>query len=124
MDEHPVVFLLWLLSLPVWSVLWLPLFVIMIKRWPKPWVGLLAALPCVALTVAWYAVLAQGLEEPQHARIAVVAYGGPAAFFILLAATSWLTRRALAGCQPRGQAAVGRERENEAGEQGGGKKMV
>jgi hypothetical protein len=98
MDKHPVVFLLWLLTLPVSSVLWLLLWQVMIKRRPASWVALLAALPSVVLAVAWYVVLDQWLEEPRHARIAVVAYGSQAAFFILLAATRWLTpQRALDG---------------------------
>jgi hypothetical protein len=97
MDKHPVVFLLWLLSLPVSAVLWLWLWQIMLKRRAAPWVALLAALPWVALAVAWYVVLAQWLEEPQHARIAVVAHGSQAAFFILLAANTWLLQRSLDG---------------------------
>jgi hypothetical protein len=92
MDKHPVVFLLLLLPLPVWPMLWFWFFRIMIRRRPASWVGVLAALPCVALAVASYVVLAQWLEEPWYARIAAVIYGSPTFFFILFGAMSWLPR--------------------------------
>jgi hypothetical protein len=98
MDKHPVVFLLLVLPFPVWPMLWLWLFrSMMIKRRPAPWVGLLAALLCVALAVASYVVYAQWLEEPRYAEIAAVVYGSPAFFFILLAAARWLLQGSLGG---------------------------
>jgi hypothetical protein len=90
MDNYPVLFWLLVLPFPVWPVFWLWLFRIMTKRRPAPWVGLLAALCCVALAVASYVVFAHWLEEPRYAEIAAVIYGSPAFFFILLAAISWL----------------------------------
>ena len=92
MDKHPIVFLLLILSFPVWAASWLWLFRVMLKRRPSPWVALSVALLCLALGVASYLVVAQWLGEPQYAQISALIYGSPALFFILLVPMRWLSK--------------------------------
>jgi hypothetical protein len=91
MDKHPIVFMLLVLTFPVWPVLWFPLFVVMLRRRAVA-CSLLAALLCAALAVASFVAFSRWLEEPLYARIAAVSFGSPAFFFTLLAAANWFFR--------------------------------
>jgi hypothetical protein len=93
MADHPIIFLLVLVTLPVWTVFWPWLFSLFVKGKIAPWVSLLAGLLSVSLAVGFYLVLADWLKEPLSARIAALVYGSPAFFFILWWATiCWIRR--------------------------------
>ena len=95
MATHPVVFLLLVLSFPIWPVFVFWLLGIVAKGKAAPWVGLLAGLASVALAVGFFIVFEQWLEEPLYAQAAAIIYGSPAAFFLLFAVAFWWLR----GCR-------------------------
>jgi hypothetical protein len=117
MDKHPIVFLLLVLTFPIWPVFWYwLLFGFFAKRKTAPWVFLLAGLASVALAVAFFVIFSQWLEDPQTAEVAAVIYGSPAFFFILIGVSNWWLRGCHGQQVPGSQVGVGRQDSSETEE--------